>query len=209
MAGSSKPFQFQIIFTTAAFLAFEAKSMLDYGFAFFVLISIINCTLVYSFGNQKTLWSSLKIVRDSLKKVSTASELVWLKLQVLTINIFCVIFAGVNSTNAYEQSIGKIEFFNKFLCFTISFSLVIFFVAVLPYTFARYYIFNMGENSFFLFAPPWFVFTPKEIIKNLKTQSIFPLSSYLFGESQVDICEPSGWCINMAMEFISQMYHGL
>lgn len=37
----------QVMFTTVAFLAFEAKSMFDYGFAFYVLISIINSMAIY------------------------------------------------------------------------------------------------------------------------------------------------------------------
>lgn len=37
----------QTIFTTAAFVVFEAESMFDYGFSFYVLIAMINITTIY------------------------------------------------------------------------------------------------------------------------------------------------------------------
>lgn len=37
----------QFVFTSIGFLPFEAKSMLDYGFGFFVLTTIISATIIY------------------------------------------------------------------------------------------------------------------------------------------------------------------
>lgn len=40
-------FSAQLMVSTAGFLVFEAKSMFEYGFTFFILISIINSIVVY------------------------------------------------------------------------------------------------------------------------------------------------------------------
>lgn len=37
----------QILFSTAAYLAFEAKSMFEYGFTFYILVGITNSIAVY------------------------------------------------------------------------------------------------------------------------------------------------------------------
>lgn len=38
----------QLILTTTAFLVFEAKSMLEFGFTFYMLITEINCVVIYT-----------------------------------------------------------------------------------------------------------------------------------------------------------------
>lgn len=69
----------------------------------------------------------------------------------------------MNSTNAYIEVIGKIELFNKFV-FCVTWGIVGFCVtAPVPYSYARYYIYDAGERSFYLFYPTWFVINKKKI----------------------------------------------
>lgn len=144
----------------------------------------------YSFGNLKILWSLFTIVKSLLKRVSTILSMgfrglvtrlieiylnTWFscttkatpssaflsKLLLLTNYLyFCILMAGVHSLVAYKTLIGKIELFNKFFCFTLNVSYALLLLTVAPYTYVRYYIFNMGTESFQLFCPAWFVFIP-------------------------------------------------
>lgn len=66
---------------------------------------------------------------------------------------------GVNSTVLYKEVIGKIEFFNKVFWNAICVEALICICAALPYTYVRYYIYDLGEDSFYLFCPCWYVFT--------------------------------------------------
>lgn len=69
-----------------------------------------------------------------------------------------ILLAGVHSA-AYDILIDKIELFNKCLCFTLIFLIALDHTLPAPYTFIRYYIFNMDKESYFLFCPSWFVLT--------------------------------------------------
>lgn len=64
---------------------------------------------------------------------------------------------GEDSTVAYRELIEKIELFNKVLCLILCSGGAFCTVTPLPYSFVRYYIFDKGEESFFLFYPSWFV----------------------------------------------------
>lgn len=70
----------------------------------------------------------------------------------MNFELFC---ARVYSQKTYKELIAKIELYNKGFCFVmcISGSLVI--LTAIPYTIVRYYILNMGEESFYLFLPAW------------------------------------------------------
>lgn len=72
--------------------------------------------------------------------------------------INCVHFTGPHSTDAYKKFIAKIEKFTRFFCIFLSISIGFLFFSVLPYSLVRYYIFDMGEDSFYLYCPSWFVF---------------------------------------------------
>lgn len=65
---------------------------------------------------------------------------------------------GVHSTAAYNVLIDKIEVFHKALFFAIGISCSAPFVSAAPYSILRYYMFNRGSDSFYLFAPAWFPF---------------------------------------------------
>lgn len=60
---------------------------------------------------------------------------------------------------AYEELIGLIERFNQLLFYAMANTAALLYFAMPPYTLVRYYVFNMGQNSYFLFHPSWFVFT--------------------------------------------------
>lgn len=54
-----------------AYLAFEANSMFGYGFSFLCQLLLLQSLFIqYMFGNWKILSSSLKTVKNLLKKVS-------------------------------------------------------------------------------------------------------------------------------------------
>lgn len=116
----------------------------------------------YSFGNRKTLWSSLQTARDSLKRVSfytlsmDQSYSIIFEYNFLWFSLF--VYLGAHSTVAYDELIGKIELFNKVLCFGLFVTIALLLLTVVPYTLVRYHMFNMGEESFYLFLPVWFVF---------------------------------------------------
>lgn len=80
---------------------------------------------------------------------------------IFYLGFFFVAFTGAHSKAAYNGLMAKIELFNELLCFGFSLSMAIILLGVIPYTFVRYFIYDMGENSFYLFAPTWFVFVSK------------------------------------------------
>lgn len=69
----------------------------------------------------------------------------------------CIRFlAGAHSAVAYKDLIEKIELFNKCFCLVGCVTLALLFFMLLPYTYVRYYIFNLGVDSFYLFCPSTF-----------------------------------------------------
>lgn len=78
----------------------------------------------------------------------------------------------VHSTGAFERIIGRIELLNKCLCSALRISMILLFFTTLPYSLVRYYIFDMGENSFYLFFPSWWVFS-MVVHKELNSVSLF------------------------------------
>lgn len=69
-----------------------------------------------------------------------------------------VFSTGLHSGDAtYNERIGKIELFSKCLNVALGVSVIIAYYMTGPYSFVRYYIFEYGEDSFYLFAPTWFV----------------------------------------------------
>lgn len=70
---------------------------------------------------------------------------------------FCYFDTGAHLAAAYNELIGKIELFNKCLCFGMSITVGLLFLPFAAFSFFQYYISNMGEDSFHLFFPAWFV----------------------------------------------------
>lgn len=64
----------------------------------------------------------------------------------------------MNSMAVYKESLEKIELFSKYFYIADFVSLAFMVFTPLPYTAVRYYIFDMDEESYYLFTPAWFVF---------------------------------------------------
>lgn len=71
-------------------------------------------------------------------------------------------FTGAQSKAAYNGLMAKMELFNKLLCFLMCFGATNSFLTIASYSFVRYFIFDMGADSFYLFAPSWFVLISHE-----------------------------------------------
>lgn len=150
------------MFTTAGFLLFVATSMFDFGFIFFSLITVTNSTAIYLIFIWQ-LRNTLEFI-ENCEKFIGKSEIYSNRLLQIAHRLeldkwwFFVHLAGAHSTAAYSELISKIELFNKLLSFGMCFTVASLLVAVIPYSVVRYYIFDMGEDSFYLFFRPWFVF---------------------------------------------------
>lgn len=128
---------------------------------------MLQSIISYSFGNPKIPRSSLKIARHSLKKGSIVSRTRFDMKKLNSFHHLClrerfVLFAGVQLKPTYKELIRKIELFSQVLYFVMCITLAILFISVAPYSYVRYYIFNMEADSFLLFGPAWFVFTTKQ-----------------------------------------------
>lgn len=119
------------------------------------------------------------------------------KLEIVSfaINILSVLFVGVHSRIAYEKLIAKIELFNNFLFFAFVSTDTILFFTVLPYTCVRYYIFNMAEDSYFLFCPSWFVFFRKIKFSSKSTKKIDIIVKFSFSRYPFDWKTPFGYLL--------------
>lgn len=74
------------------------------------------------------------------------------------------ILTGLPAEVVYRDLIEKIDYFQKMFTLAICITIVgCAFSAPLPYTIFRYFILDMGENSFQLFARAWFVPIRKSI----------------------------------------------
>lgn len=80
----------QFTFTTVAFLVFEAESMFDYGFTFYVLISIFNSFAIYLIF----LWQSLNTIKfiENCEKFIKRSEFQCAKLSMRFV-VFSLLFS--------------------------------------------------------------------------------------------------------------------
>lgn len=153
----------QFAFTTIGFLVFQAHSMFDYGFGFFVFSSIINGTVNYflfvwqSENTLKFIANYEEFIKKSMK-VNTITSIVPPNL-FLSVNFVSFIIrpTGVHSQIEYgklvEENESYIKFFCSVFCATGAFCLF----TALPYTYVRYYVWDLGEKSFYLFYPAWFV----------------------------------------------------
>lgn len=71
------------------------------------------------------------------------------------------ILTGVQSTPTYNELIRKIERFSELFCSVLVISIVLQYWTSLPNTYVKYYILDMGEDSFILLGPNWFVLCHK------------------------------------------------
>lgn len=70
---------------------------------------------------------------------------------------------GMDSLAEYSELMGNIELFNKLWYFALNATCTFCFYSALPYTCIRYFIFDMGKESYYLFYPTWFVFTSSKL----------------------------------------------
>lgn len=151
----------ELTLTTGAFVFFEAKSMFQYGFAAFVLVTTVSSSLFYlsfSFKLKNTL-EFIENCEEFIKKSKCCC--VHIK-SIIESTLHWLFFSkGVNSTAAYRKLIGKIELFNEYFWYIMCITLVICTVSSLPYTLVRFFIYDMEEKSFYLSFPCWFVLTIK------------------------------------------------
>lgn len=153
----------QAVLTVLAYLLFEAQSMSDYGYGFCILISMIMANIVYLLF----LWQSKKtsIFFANCEKFIEKSEYQSNVQHQITsvLDIFCNIFPlGAHSATAHQELTEKIELFPKCFCLTLLLIIGFCVSSALPYSFIRYYRFDMGEKSFYLFIPSWCVFSVKQ-----------------------------------------------
>lgn len=110
--------------------------------------------------------------------------------------MWCVLLTGVHSTIAYRELVEKIEQCQKFLCINMCFSFITFHFSPLPYGYVRYYVFNMGEDSFFLFMPIWYVFicTIKQLTMNRNWDKVGNIFFCIWGKKSLfDSKTPFGY----------------
>lgn len=148
------------IVATAAFLLFEAKSMLEYGTTFFAIISLMVTVTVYLICLNKRAKCSAYI--GNCEKFIAQSK--WRSSNFFFIILyFGFIFTGCHlcatgdhSAIAYTELSGKIELICRVFCFAFIISPPIMTIAILLLTIVNYYIFDMGADSFTLvFAVVW------------------------------------------------------
>lgn len=114
----------------------------------------------YSFDDRKILSSALQPTKHLLKIVSAPKE----TIEFISINFYetALLPTGKNSKIAYEKSVERIELFTKWFFIVNLYTIVSCTFDALPYTIIRYYYYyDMGDESFYLFCPGWFVFTRK------------------------------------------------
>lgn len=153
----------QFALTTVGFLAFDAKSMFDYGFALFTSICVINGIVIYVLFVCEAE-NTVNFIRNceafiEKSKCCRRTYTICLRHRQFNCMHYCVRSTGVHSTIAYSEFIGKFERFNEYFCVSLFVSIAFCVISALPYTLVRYLLYDMGEDSFYLFVPAWFVFT--------------------------------------------------
>lgn len=109
---------------------------------------------------------------------------------------------GRGSKTAYTEAIEKIELFNKYFYGVMIVSVESCIFVAVPVSFFQYFVNDMGEKSFYLFGPAWFVSIANELnrINTIKCFIVFVLSRFPF-----DWKTPFGFL----MAIFSQMFGAL
>lgn len=63
----------------------------------------------------------------------------------------------------YKELIEKIERFNMVFCYAQCISAFFNFTIPLLHSYVRYYVYDMEEESFYLYLPAWFVFSKLDV----------------------------------------------
>lgn len=148
--------------------------MFDYGFAFFLLVSIANAVAIYliliwqSENTLKLITSCEGFIGASKYCIRNFGVIIRVNSYQFVLYFSLFVHQGAHSTAAYAELIGKIELFNKVLGFGLFITIALLLLTVAPYTLVRYRMLNMGEESFYLFLPVWFVFRSMNEFKQIK-----------------------------------------
>lgn len=162
--------------STFGFLLVEAKSVFDNAFGIFTLVLVISALLIYllivwqSENMLKSIEGCEKFIEKSKRSFCsycTVYTSVDFDLSVVYHHIIkwynWSSLTGAQSTAAYKEFIDKMEFFNKIFFIFSSVSVVFLFFSAAPYTFVQYYMYDKGEDSFYLFLRAWSVLNCESI----------------------------------------------
>lgn len=103
---------------------------------------------------------------------------------------------GSHSSIVYRELVGKIDLYNKYFCFVMCLGFSCCMLTSLPYSYIRYFIFDMGAESFYLFVPAWCVFViqlnwpihiSRRSVKESKFQYLFVQGFHSIGGAHLDI----------------------
>lgn len=154
----------QFALSIFGFLGFEANGLFDYGFGYYLALCMVNTLIIFSL----LIWKSkntLKFIENCEEFIKTKSTYHASHAQyhrthpANTIKTIAIeLFSGAQSTIAYRESIEKIERFNKYLCIAVYGSITFCVFIPMAYSVVLYYIYDMGEGSFYLVWPCWFVY---------------------------------------------------
>lgn len=65
---------------------------------------------------------------------------------------------GVQSADAYKKLAANVELLNEYFDIFMWISIIFMSLGCIPFTFIRMYVFNMGDESYYLLVHTWFVF---------------------------------------------------
>lgn len=80
---------------------------------------------------------------------------------------------GPHSAIAYKRTVEQIELFTKYFHLLVSVSGALCVCSFVPYTYVRYFIYDMGAESFYLFYLAWFVINLSSFMYSIKRILIF------------------------------------
>lgn len=159
------------LFSSFAFLVLDATSLFDYGSGFFGFSTMFNILTIYLLFMRQSE-NTFKFIESCETFIATSKYYSgWFIIKSNAAYRFVIelrgniLFTGTHSVAIYRQIAGKIERFTKGFSGFICAELIFCIFAPMPYSIVRYYIYDMGAKSFYLFFPTWFViFTIKLVV---------------------------------------------
>lgn len=149
----------QVNFSTIAFIVFEAHSMLWYGYGFFLVINFTTFIIVYTIYMMKaaSLFKFFEECEEFIEKSEYHSKMVNVSKCHNSRTSVAVLSIGVHSRAAYKKFSERLELLTTVLTYANLCAVSSCMFPPLPYTLTRYYILDLGEKSYYLLYPSWFV----------------------------------------------------
>lgn len=152
----------QFCISMTAFIWFEANNMLDYAIASFGLVTTIIIMAIYLL----TIWQKENTVKfienceEFIEKSKNNSRTSRIFSHILHYNILELLFflIGPKANIAYQESIEIFEKLSEWFCYALICTLVTICIPPMIYTYVNYFISDLGNESYFLFFPAWFVY---------------------------------------------------